>query len=119
MIEVNRHINSLDFADKIMELWQKAEKEKRQDILDVISRYVIPALEETPTADVHYVRRGHWNIRADRREEYNNEMIEFFLECSECGRRVSLRNESPTEYMQLCAKYPYCHCGAFMDPAEK
>lgn len=112
MIKVHRYISTLKLSDKLMELWQEAQAEKRQDILHVIQKYVIPAINATPSEDVIYKRSGHWNLRIDKEKG-------LYIECSECGRKQYISEEEAVEYLQLCEAYPHCHCGAFMDPAGK
>lgn len=119
MIKVERYISTLKLTTKIMDLFEKADKDGRQDIMDAITKYVMPAISATPTEAVDYARTGHWNLRTVRDEVYGNSILDWYLECSECGRRVPIKEEEVTEYIMLCNKYPYCHCGAFMDPMGK
>lgn len=60
-------------------------------------------------------KHGKWNIRSIDFLVYGKNDVEFYIECSVCGRTVKLTDENPTEYRELCKKYPYCHCGAKMD----
>ena len=119
MTKVERYISTLKLADKIMELFEKAQKDERQDIMTAISKYVMPAISATPTEAVTVGRSGHWNVRSVQHIEYGNTIHEYYLECSECGRKVPIKEEEVLEYHLLCAEYPYCHCGAYMDPVGR
>ena len=44
-----RTIDADIFAAKIMELWDKAEEEGRKDIIDILSKYIVPCLISVPT----------------------------------------------------------------------
>lgn len=65
---------------------------------------IIDALEAIPTADVAPVIRGTWQLL--RHDKYSD-----VYQCSECGRRISL-----THGRDIAGYYPYCHCGAKMEP---
>lgn len=107
MIEVHRYISALKLADNLMEL----VKDNR-DLIKVVQKYVIPAINATPSEDVVYKRSGHWNLRIDKEKG-------LYIECSECGRKQYISEEEAVEYLQLCEAYPHCHCGAYMDPVGK
>lgn len=74
---------------------------------------------EAPAADVVEVVHGHWNIRCDSHHDtWTGETDEeFYLECSECKRKVWDVNQMAAmngDYLKLIADFPYCHCGAIM-----
>lgn len=78
--------------------------------------YVNEWLQQQPNAEE---KHGKWNIRSIDFLVYGKNDVEFYIECSACGRTVKLTDENPTEYRELCKKYPYCHCGAKMDSGEE
>ena len=62
-------------------------------------------------------KQGNWSLRCDSHldthtGEYDEE---FYLECSVCRRRV-YDIDPETSWIELVSKYPYCHCGAKMNP---
>lgn len=60
---------------------------------------------------------GNWHIRsAYLTEPADSPFREYYMECSECGRKVEgISVEDAINYRKLCREYPYCHCGAKMD----
>lgn len=64
---------------------------------------------------------GNWHIKsAYLTEPADSPFREYYMECSECGRKVEgISVEDAINYRKLCREYPYCHCGAKMDGGEK
>lgn len=64
---------------------------------------------------------GNWYIRsAYLTEPADSPFREYYMECSECGRKVEgISVEDAINYRKLCREYPYCHCGAKMDGGER
>lgn len=61
-------------------------------------------LRKIPAADVAPVRYGRWLLA------HPGEWTAV-MECSECGRRISIDPRAG----DIEKDYPYCHCGAKMD----
>lgn len=77
-------------------------------------------IEDFPAADVVEVVHGHWNIRCEsHHDNWTGETDEeFYLECSECGRRawdVNQLDAMNGNYRAVINAFPYCHCGAKME----
>ena len=75
---------------------------------------------EAPTIEAAPVKYGQWNIKTEIYRYGMEEEIdeEFFLECSECGRRVWVSDNTKVlngKEEEIFEDYPYCHCGAKMD----
>ena len=75
---------------------------------------------EAPTVEAVSVVHGNWNIRCEaHRDNHTGEVDEeFYIECSECHRKVWDVSQSDVllgRYGKICNDYPYCHCGAKMD----
>ena len=55
-------------------------------------------------------------LDVNREELSDSPFREYYMECSECGRKVEgISVEDAINYRKLCGEYPYCHCGARMD----
>lgn len=70
------------------------------------------------------VVHGHWSLRCDSRRDYSTDEWDedFYLECSECKRKVwdiNQRLAVSGEWGKLVEQYPYCHCGAKMDGGKE
>lgn len=79
----------------------------------------ISQIEKAPTVDAVEVVHGNWNIRCEtHRDNHTGEVDEdFYLECSECRRKVWDVSQSDVllgRYGKICNDYPYCLCGAKM-----
>lgn len=46
-----RAIDAEEFAKRLMDLWDKAEAERRNDIVSVLANYITPCLVGTPTIE--------------------------------------------------------------------
>lgn len=68
-------------------------------------------------------RSGNWSLRCDARKGYMDEVDEvFYLECSECRRKVWDINQGDAmmgNWEKLIEPFPYCHCGAKMHQEVK
>ena len=76
--------------------------------------------DDIPKVDAVPVVQGNWNIRCEaHRDNHTGEVDEdFYLECSECHRKVWDVSQSDVllgRYGKICNDDPYCHCGAKMD----
>lgn len=69
---------------------------------------ILRIVDTESKADVEPVRHGHWIFEGCSVENYKEQIYK----CSVCDRWVSILESF--EY-ELCAEYPYCHCGAKMD----
>ena len=80
---------------------------------------MIKALKAAPTIDPESLRpQGNWSLRCNSHldthtGEYDDE---FYLECSVCRRQVWDIDIENTPWLELVKKFPYCHCGAKMNP---
>ena len=80
---------------------------------------VINRIEAAPTIDPESLRpQGNWSLRCNSHldthtGEYDDE---FYLECSVCRRQVWDIDFENTTWLELVKKFPYCHCGAKMNP---
>lgn len=57
-------------------------------------------------------KRGTWSLRYGFLDGTSFER--YYIECSECGRKVEILDEDVTNWGKIEANYPYCHCGAYM-----
>ena len=55
----HRYIDANDFADRLLDAWDTADKEKKKDIVAIISDIIVPILSGTPTANVKEVVEVH------------------------------------------------------------
>lgn len=75
--------------------------------------------DDCPLPKVAPLVHGNWSLRCDSHldthtGEYDEE---FYLECSVCRRQVrGIEFDDSLNWTELVAKYPYCHCGAKMNP---
>jgi hypothetical protein len=79
--------------------------------------------EAEPTVDAAPVVHGHWNIRCESHQDSVTGEVdeEFYLECSECRRKVWDVSQDAIisgQYGKALSDFPYCHCGAKMDKEE-
>ena len=100
----------------------KAAVRKRLNNALIIG-WLISIVNEVPAADVVPVVHGRWSIRCEtHRDTHTGEVDEeFYLECSECKRKVWDVSQDAIimgDYRKAIADFPYCHCGARMDGAE-
>lgn len=85
------------------------------DALKMAARWV----NEAPTVDLESLRpHGNWSLRCNSHldthtGEYDDE---FYLECSVCRRQVWDIDIENTTWLELVKQFPYCHCGAKMNP---
>lgn len=98
----HRYIDANDFAERLLDAWDTADKEKKKDIVAIISDIVVPILSGTPTANVKEVVEAEWVWR----ERFGETGL--VLMCSEC-RESHGANESK----QYCS-----NCGAYMTNAK-
>jgi hypothetical protein len=97
-----RYIDADVFAERMMRVWDDADKRGRKDISRVFADIVTPLLVGTPTADVAPVVNGRWV-----------DDIVLHPTCSECGAVVQAN--AVFKY----GKLNYCpNCGAKMDGEE-
>lgn len=90
-----RLIDAEEFAKRLMDLWDKAEVERRNDIVSVLANYITPCLVGTPTIDP--VKHGKWI------EKYGT------WYCSECDK-TGYKGYIPAKPSDYCP-----NCGARMD----
>jgi hypothetical protein len=76
-------------------------------------------IDSRPTVDAAPVVHGHWIIRCETHQDFFGEVDEeFYLECSECHRKVWDASQDAIisgQYHKATSDFPYCHCGAKMD----
>lgn len=72
--------------------------------------------------DVVIQKHGHWILKVESFfysgcGEYDEE---FYVECSECGRRVCDFDYFVNDYAtHVLETHPYCNCGAKMDSVQE
>lgn len=75
---------------------------------------------EYMAVDTEPVRNGRWSLRSEEHiDTHTGESVDvtFYLECSECGRRVLITDEDAVfncNWRKMTEDFPYCHCGAKM-----
>lgn len=89
------------------------------DVLKKIAKW----LDEEPTLDLAPVVHGEWTL-VEKFFTYGEEGevdSDWYLVCSECGRKVPVYEYWPPDIdiKKLTKDYPYCHCGAKMDGGKK
>ncbi len=81
--------------------------------------YCREIIKKIPAADVAPVRHGRWILDCFVTQSFEGEYDEdFYLICSECGRKVYDINQSLAlkgDANLFNEQFPYCHCGAKMD----
>jgi hypothetical protein len=65
-----RAIDAEEFAKRLMDLWDKAEAEGRNDIVSVLANYITPCLVGTPTIEP----KQEWISVKDRLPEFGEKI---------------------------------------------
>lgn len=121
-------------AEEDVAKWKAATAPGRTEIYNLLLDTKCPAwlpdnFNALQTADyllsrgVTIQKTGNWSLRCDVRKGYMDEVDEvFYLECSECKRKVWDINQSDAmagNWVKLIEPFPFCHCGAKMHQEVK
>lgn len=79
-----RAIDADEFAKRLMDLWDKAEAERRNDIVSVLANYITPCLVGTPTIEP----KQEWIYARDRLPEKGKRVLVYWDDGFDIGEYV-------------------------------
>ena len=105
---MGRLIDCDKLCEDLLERWHVADKNRENQIIQLMADIVTPIVASQPTVDVaqekhgHWIKKQYWSQCAGMGEQYG-----YWYACSECGA------ETKGDYIRCDVNF-CSHCGAKM-----